>query len=73
MARCGSAAEALQKRCDVFGIVDEVVDVEQSKQSAEVVNHGILSAVHQEMSSIPHLEKPPMEVGQTLEVSWSSC
>eukprot|EP00913_Durusdinium_trenchii_P013875 g13026.t1 len=35
--------------------------------SANVVNHGILSAVHQEMSSIPHLEKPPMEVGQTLE------
>jgi len=28
--------------------------------SANVVNHGILSAVHQEMASIPHLVKPPM-------------
>lgn len=33
--------------------------------SANVVNHGILSAVHQEMSSIPHLEKPPLEAGRT--------
>eukprot|EP00435_Cladocopium_sp_Y103_P037215 s766_g9.t2 len=35
--------------------------------SANVVNHGILSAVHQEMSSIPHLEKPPLEAGRTNE------
>lgn len=33
----------------------------------EVVNHGILSAVHQEMSSIPHLEKPPLEPGRSNE------
>ena len=33
--------------------------------SLEVVNHGILSAVHQELSSIPHLEKPPLEEGRS--------
>eukprot|EP00439_Symbiodinium_sp_Y106_P030056 s5097_g3.t1 len=33
--------------------------------SANVVNHGILSAVHQETSAIPHLVKPPIPEGQT--------
>eukprot|EP00933_Yihiella_yeosuensis_P046398 TRINITY_DN41914_c0_g1_i1.p1 TRINITY_DN41914_c0_g1~~TRINITY_DN41914_c0_g1_i1.p1 ORF type:complete len:391 (+),score=58.21 TRINITY_DN41914_c0_g1_i1:73-1245(+) len=34
--------------------------------SANVVNHGILSAVHQEMAAIPHLEKPAIEEGRTV-------
>ena len=40
---------------------------ETAEPWTQVVNHGILSAVHQEMSSIPHLEKPPMAPGQTRE------
>merc|ERR1719359_657747 len=32
--------------------------------SANVVNHGILSAVHQEQASIPHLQKPAVEEGR---------
>lgn len=35
--------------------------------SANVINHGILSAVHQEMAAIPHLEKPPMEKGRDVK------
>lgn len=33
--------------------------------SANVVNHGILSAVHQELSALPHLVKPEIPPGQT--------
>lgn len=32
--------------------------------SANVVNHGILSAVHQEVAAIPHLAKPPIPAGR---------
>lgn len=32
--------------------------------SANVINHGILSAVHQEVAAIPHLEKPPLPPGR---------
>lgn len=31
--------------------------------AANIVNHGILSAVHQEIAAIPHLEKPPIPEG----------
>lgn len=34
--------------------------------SANVVNHGILSAVHQEVSSIPHLVKPDIPEGRDI-------
>merc|ERR1712232_96761 len=33
--------------------------------SANVVNHGILSAVHQELAAIPHLVKPEIPPGRT--------
>lgn len=32
--------------------------------SANVINHGILSAVHQELAALPHLEKPALQPGQ---------
>jgi len=35
--------------------------------SANVVNHGILSAVHQELSALPHLVKPPLEPGRSVQ------
>eukprot|EP00747_Dinoflagellata_sp_TGD_P208085 gnl/TRDRNA2_/TRDRNA2_81602_c0_seq2.p1 gnl/TRDRNA2_/TRDRNA2_81602_c0~~gnl/TRDRNA2_/TRDRNA2_81602_c0_seq2.p1 ORF type:complete len:390 (+),score=56.10 gnl/TRDRNA2_/TRDRNA2_81602_c0_seq2:46-1215(+) len=34
--------------------------------SANVINHGILSAVHQELGAIPHLVKPPIADGRDI-------
>jgi len=33
--------------------------------AANIVNHGILSAVHQEIAALPHLVKPPIEEGRS--------